>query len=54
LHDAEAARALAAELRQRAKTSQTSRQREPLELLDRKQKSRMLRRATVAYRKIAT
>jgi CHAD domain-containing protein len=53
LHDAEAARALAAELQQRARTSRTSHQREPLELLDRKEKRRLLRRATVAYRNIA-
>jgi CHAD domain-containing protein len=54
LHDAEAARALAAELQQRVNTTRTGRQREPLELLDRKEKSRLLRRATVAYRKIAS
>jgi CHAD domain-containing protein len=54
LHDAEAARALAAELQQRVNTTRTGRQREPLELLDRKEKSRLLRRATVAYRKITS
>jgi CHAD domain-containing protein len=54
LHDAEAAGALAAELHQSARTSRTAREREPLELLDRKQRSRLLRRATAAYRKIAT
>ncbi|MCA6106787.1 CHAD domain-containing protein [Bradyrhizobium cenepequi] len=54
LHDAEAARALVAELQQRAGTSRAGRQRKPLELLDRKEKSRLLRRATAAYRKIAS
>ncbi len=53
LHDAEAAPALLAELQQRAKTSRAGRQHKPLELLDRKEKSRLLRRAAVAYRKIA-
>ncbi|MDI4237657.1 CHAD domain-containing protein [Bradyrhizobium sp. Arg237L] len=53
LHDAEAARALAAELQQRIKTSRAGRQRKPLELLDKKEKERLLRRAAVAYRRIA-
>ncbi|WP_454625936.1 CHAD domain-containing protein [Bradyrhizobium cenepequi] len=54
LHDAEAAQALAAELQQRVKTSRAGRQQKPLEILDRKEKSRLLRRAAVAYRKIAS
>jgi CHAD domain-containing protein len=53
LHDAEAARALAAELQQRARPGPAGRQRKPLELLDHKERSRLLRRAAVAYRKIA-
>jgi CHAD domain-containing protein len=53
LHDAEAARALVTKLQQRSKTSPAGRQRKPLEVLDKKEKGRLLRRATVAYRKIA-
>ncbi|MGY3616784.1 CHAD domain-containing protein [Bradyrhizobium sp. USDA 10063] len=54
LHDAEAARALAAELQQRVKTTRAGGPRKPLELLDKKEKGRLLRRAAAAYRKIAS
>jgi CHAD domain-containing protein len=53
LHDAEAARALVARLQQSRKTATAGRKRKPLELLDHKERSRLLRRATAAYRKIA-
>ncbi|WP_028165686.1 CHAD domain-containing protein [Bradyrhizobium elkanii] len=54
LHDAEAARALVAGLQQRVGTRPAGHQRKPLELLDKKEKQRLLRRAAVAYRRIAT
>ncbi|MCA1458657.1 CHAD domain-containing protein [Bradyrhizobium sp. BRP22] len=54
LNDAEAARALVAELQQRTKTTSAGHPRKPLALPGGKEKSRLLRRAAAAYRKIAS
>jgi CHAD domain-containing protein len=53
LHNAKAAQALAAELQQHVKPSPGGRRRKRLELLDKKEKGRLLQRAAAAYRMIA-